>query len=133
MPVHNFTRPAGRIESLAVESRAIANNVLGDPVNRSVAIYLPPGYDDDNTEYPLFVDIVGFTASGYAHLAWKSFGESLPQRLDRLVGEGKMGPVIVALPDCFTSLGGNQYVNSAAMGDWAEFLTLEMVPAIEDR
>ena len=133
MPIHNFDLPRGRIEDLTIESSAISNNLLGDPATRNVAIYLPPGYDESNEEYPLFVDIVGFTGSGYAHVGWKIYGESVPQRIDRLVAEGKMGPVIVALPDCFTSLGGNQYVNSAAMGKWADFLTTEMIPAIEAR
>lgn len=133
MPVHNFALPEGRLEDLVIESDAIKNNVLGDPTTRNVAIYLPPGYDDSTEEYPLFVDIVGFTGSGYAHIAWKMFGESVPQRLDRLVREGRMGPVVLALPDCFTSLGGNQYINSAAMGNWADFLVDEMIPAIESR
>lgn len=131
MPVHNFELPRGRIEYIEIESKALADNMLGDPVTRGVAVYLPEGYDDGNDEYPLFVDIVGFTGSGFAHLSWKGFGESVPQRVDRLVAEDRMGPVIVALPDCFTSLGGNQYVNSAAMGNWADFLTLEMIPKLE--
>ncbi len=133
MPIHPFAEPAGRIEHIRIDSQALANNVLGDPTQRTVAVYLPPGYDDDTGSYPLFVDIVGFTGSGLAHAGWKAFAESVPQRVDRLVAEGKMGPVIVALPDCFTSLGGNQYVNSAAMGNWADFLTSEMVPALEAR
>jgi hypothetical protein len=44
-----------------------------------------------------------------------------------------MPPVVVALPDCFTRLGGNQYINSASMGAWEDFLLHEMVPAIEQR
>lgn len=133
MPSHNFALPKGRIEILEIDSAALRNNVLGDPTTRHVAIYLPEGYDDSDEDYPLFVDIVGFTGSGFGHIAWKSFGESVPQRIDRLVNEGKMGKVIVALPDCFTALGGNQYVNSSAMGNWADYLTKEMLPAIEQR
>ena len=133
MPEHNFQRPKGRIEYFEINSRAITNNVLGDPVNRTVAVYLPDGYSDSNEEYPLLVDIVGFTGSGFGHIAWKAFQETVPQRVDRLVNEGKMGRVIVALPDCFTALGGNQYINSDAMGNWGQFLTGEMIPAIETR
>jgi hypothetical protein len=44
-----------------------------------------------------------------------------------------MPPVDVAFPDCFTQLGGNQYVNSASMGAWEDFLLHEMLPAIEQR
>lgn len=131
MPQHNFRPATGRIETLEIDSRALANNTLGDPALRSVAVYLPPGYDDSDEQYPLLVDIVGYTGSGLAHVGWKAFGESVPQRVDRLVAEGKMGPVIVAFPDCFTRLGGNQYINSAVMGNWADFLVEEMVPALE--
>jgi len=132
MPQHNFKLPRGRIDYLEVDSTALKNNVLGDPSKRSIAVYLPEGYDESDKDYPLLVDIVGFTGSGFGHVGWKAFGESVPQRIDRLVEEGRMGQVIVALPDCFTSLGGNQYINSMAMGGWADFLTLEMVPVIED-
>jgi len=131
MPTHQFARPRGRVVEIAIDSEALAGNLLGDPTMRAVAVYLPEGYDDGDADYPLFVDLVGFTGSGLAHLGWRAFGESVPQRLDRLVAEGRMGPVIAAFPDCFTSLGGNQYVDSAAMGDWERFLIDEMVPRLE--
>ena len=44
-----------------------------------------------------------------------------------------MGPVVAAFPDCFTSLGGNQYIDSVATGRWASFLVDEMIPQIEER
>jgi S-formylglutathione hydrolase FrmB len=62
---------------------------------------------------------------------WQGFGESVPQRLERLIASGVMGPVVLAFPDGFTSLGGNQYINSAAMGRWEDFVLDEMIPAIE--
>jgi len=40
---------------------------------------------------------------------------------------------VVAFPDCFTRIGGNQYVNSSATGPWEDFLTAEMLPTIEQR
>jgi enterochelin esterase-like enzyme len=133
MPRHNFEPPRGRIETIEIDSPSLANNTLGDPTRRSVAVYLPEGYDDSDASYPLLVDIVGYTGSGLAHLGWKAFGESVPQRVDRLVAEGRMGPVVVAFPDCFTRLGGNQYINSSVMGNWADFLVEDMVPALEQR
>ncbi len=133
MPIHRFERPRGRLESLEIESAAVANNILGDPTRRTVMVYLPEDYDSGNEHYPLLVDIVGYTGSGLGHLNWKAFGENVPQQVDRLVTEGKMGPAIIAFPDCFTALGGNQYVNSSVLGNWADFLTLEMVPELESR
>ncbi|HIA02153.1 MAG TPA: enterochelin esterase, partial [Myxococcales bacterium] len=133
MPIHPFQPLRGRIEIIQIDSTAFKDNFLGDPFTRQIAVYLPPDYDSSNTEYPLFVDLVGFTGSGFSHLNWKAYTESLPQRLERLVDEGKMGPVVCALPDCFTSMGGNQYINSSVMGMWADFLIGDMIPALEAR
>jgi hypothetical protein len=47
--------------------------------------------------------------------------------------EQRIPPVVVAFPDCFTRLGGNQYINSASTGAWEDFLLHEMLPAIEQR
>ena len=133
MPVHPFAPPRGRLEEFLLRSAAAGDNLLGDPASRRVVVYLPEDYDDTDAAYPLFVDLVGFTGSGLAHLSWRAFGENVPQRLDRLRSEGRMGPVVAVFPDCFTSLGGNQYVNSAAMGRWEDFLVDDLLPAVEQR
>jgi S-formylglutathione hydrolase FrmB len=130
VPLHRFSRPRGRIVELAVESPALQNR-LGDPTTRTVAVYLPPGYDDGDERYPLMVDLAAFTGSGLRRLAWTAFGESVPQRVDRLIDEGRMGPVVLAFPDAFTSLGGNQYVDSPVTGGWERFIADELVPALE--
>lgn len=132
MPEHFWARPQGRIVEIEIESEALAANRLGDPSTRTVAVYLPPGYDDDpGQRYPLLVDLAPFTGSGLKRLAWTAFGASVPQRVDRLVAEGTMGPVVIAFPDGFTSLGGNQYVDSLALGQWERFLVEDMLPRLE--
>ncbi len=132
MPMHTFGPIKGEIKIITINSKALEGNMLGDPSSRQVAMYLPPNWKESGKEYPLFVDLVGYTGSGFAHTNWKPFAESIPQRVERLVDEGKMGEVIVALPDCFTILGGNQYINSIAVGNWADFLIQEMIPEIEE-
>ncbi len=123
--------PSGSLHRLTVESAILQSNLLGDPTDREVVVYLPAGQDGQGL--PLLVDLVGFTAGGPAHVNWRNFGENLPERLDRLIAEGEMPPVVVAFPDCFTRLGGNQYIDSAAMGPWETFLIEEMLPAVETR
>ena len=122
---------AGTVHRLVVESQALAGNMLGDPVERIVDVYVPAGHD--GAGLPLLVDLVGYTAGGPAHTAWKAFGENVPERLDRLIGDGQMAPVAVAFPDCFSRLGGNQYVNSSVLGNYEDFLIREMLPAVESR
>ncbi len=41
MPIHPFHPPRGRVETIVVESEVLAGNLLGDPTERRVAVYLP--------------------------------------------------------------------------------------------
>ncbi len=44
-----------------------------------------------------------------------------------------MAPCVIAFPDCFTKLGGNQYINSTVMGPWDDVLRQEFVPFVEEK
>lgn len=125
------TAAQGTIHRLTLDSKVLRGNLLGDDPRREVHVYVPAGHDGSNL--PLLVDIVGYTAGGPAHTNWKNFGENVPERLDRLIDSGAMAPAVVAFPDCFTRLGGNQYINSTAMGRWMDFLCDEMVPFVEGK
>ena len=127
--MRKFFGSMGSVSRISIESHALKTNMLGDPSTRVVDVYLPAGHDGKGL--PLLVDLVGFTSSGLSHTNWAGFRENLPERLDRLIGEQKMAPVVVAFPDCFTRLGGNQYINSASVGAWEDFLLHEMLPGIE--
>ena len=96
--MRRFFAPTGSVSRITVESRALENNMLGDPSVRAVDIYLPAGHD--GRDLPLLVDLVGFTGSGLSHTNWVGFRENLPERLDRLIRGQKMPPVVVAFPDC---------------------------------
>lgn len=124
---HSF--PEGSVQTLWLDSDVLKGNLLGDPARRRIDVYVPSG--QDGADLPLLVDLVGYTAGGPAHTNWKNYGENVPERLDRLIGSGAMPPVVVAFPDCFTRLGGNQYVDSAATGRWEAFLIEEMLPLVE--
>ncbi|MDF1562873.1 MAG: alpha/beta hydrolase-fold protein [Deltaproteobacteria bacterium] len=130
MPLHPYEAPRGRRLTFTVDSEALKGNLLGDPHRRRVEVYLPAEAEGAR-ELPLLVDLVGYTGSGPKHLAWSAYAESVPQRVDRLIDEGKLGPVAVAFPDCFTRLGGNQYIDSLALGAWERFLCEEMLEVLE--
>ena len=129
-------RPKGHAGSLVVLehiSKILKNNPLGDPHVRKVAVWLPPQYDEGTGKrrFPVLYDLVGFTGSGLAHTNWKPFGDNVPERAARLIREQRMGPAIFVFPDCFTALGGNQYVNSSAIGNYAAYLTREIIPFVD--
>src|SRR5205085_1278179 len=107
-----------------------------DPQCRRLAWWAPPQYDGGagrgrGRRFPARYDMVGFTGSGLSHVAWKNFSENVPERVARLIFEKRMPPAIMVFPDCFTALGGNQYVNSSAIGNYADYLTKEIVPFVD--
>jgi hypothetical protein len=114
-------------------SRVLEDNPWQDPAEREVAVYLPHGYAEAGSPWIALWDLAAFTNSGPGHLNWRNQGENLPARLDRLIGEVGMEPVVVVIPDCYTSLGGNQYVNSAGVGRYADYLVEELVPFLGTR
>jgi len=130
-------RPIGKPGTLVVlehHSQILRRNPLGDPSVRKLAVWLPPQYDDARARlrrFPVLFDMVGFTGSGLGHIAWKNFGYNVPERAARLIQDGRMGPVIIVFPDCFTALGGNQYVNSSAVGDYADYITRELIAFVD--
>lgn len=127
----SFAHPAGEVHSLWLESTRLDGALPGDARPRRIDVYVPHGHDGSGL--PLLVDLAAFLSGGPAHAGWRSFGENLCERLDRLIGEGSMAPVVVAMPDCFTRLGGNQYINSSVLGPWADILREEVVPLVEGR
>ena len=58
------TQPAGLVHQLVVESQVLRSNMLGDPTDRRVDVYVPAG--SNGAGLPLLVDLVGFTAGGPA-------------------------------------------------------------------
>jgi enterochelin esterase family protein len=55
---------------------------------------------------------------------------SIDMRMDRLIAEGSP-PMILVMPDCFTRLGGSQYLNSSALGRYEDYLLGEIVPYVD--
>src|SRR6267154_1818491 len=124
--------PAGTLLVLEHSSKILKDNPWRDPHVRKLGVWLPPQYDEGGKRrFPVLYALVGFTGSGLAHANWRPFGDNVPERAARLIREGKMGPAIIVFPDCFTALGGNQYVNSSAIGDYADYLTREIVPFVD--
>ncbi len=94
-----------------IESAALANNPLGDPSERPVAIYLPPGYDANaKKRYPVLYVLHGYTGDAAALVSSRPWETNVFQWADRLIADGTMPPAIVAVVDGFTRLGGSQYV-----------------------
>ncbi|NJL95657.1 MAG: esterase [Anaerolineae bacterium] len=122
----------GQVEQLSFTSEALRDNRLGDPHEREVTVYLPPAYDGARTErYPSLYLLAAHGSTGAAFLNWKPWQPNTLQMLDAAIHAGEIPPVILVMPDCWTKLGGSQYLDSA-MGKYETYLVQEVVPFVDD-
>jgi enterochelin esterase family protein len=122
----------GTVKTLRHESEILKNNPLGDKYVRDVIVYLPPEYDETAKSFPVVYCLTGFTGRGRMFLNDSAFTPNLAERMDKLISENKIQPMILVMPDCFTYYGGSQYINSSATGDYEDYLTREIVPFVDE-
>jgi enterochelin esterase family protein len=127
------TYERGEVAVLSHSSTVLRGNALGDPADRDLYCYLPPGYAGSHDRYPVIYWLSGFTGCGRMMFNVEAWGEPIDRRLDRLIGSGAMPPCICVLPDCFTRLGGSQYADSTATGQYETYITDELVPFVDQK
>ncbi|MFT3743190.1 MAG: alpha/beta hydrolase-fold protein [Pyrinomonadaceae bacterium] len=131
--MNRFTdQPRGTVSNLRHESSVLKGNPLGDPHERDLFVYLPPGYDESEERYPTVYCLTGFTGRGQMLMNDSAFTPNIAERMDRLIAAGTIKPMIVVMPDCFTYYGGSQYINSTATGRYEDYLTQEIVPLVDE-
>jgi len=124
--------PAGRWAEHQVDSALLRGNPLGDPHTRPLWVYLPPGYDDDESRrYPSVYVIQGMTGQLDMWRNRTAFRRNFPELLDELFADQGCPPAVVVFVDCWTSYGGSQFLDSPGTGRYHSYLCSEVVPFVD--
>jgi hypothetical protein len=132
--MHPWSREfVGRIEEREIESDALRGNPLGDPHVRPIWVYLPPGYDDEpERRYPSIYVIQGYTGQLDMWGNRSALRPNFPELLDELFSsEEAPPPCVVVFVDCWTSLGGSQFLDSPATGRYHTYLCEDVVAWVD--
>lgn len=124
---------AGRLDEAVIESELLRGNPLGDPHERPVWVYLPPGYDDGDESYPAVYVIQGYT--GHVSM-WGNrtpFRQPFVETADQVFASDEAPPCIVVYVDAWTTYGGSQFVDSIGTGRYHSYLCDEVVPWVDAR
>ena len=128
------TELRGGFEKLVIESDVLAGNPLGDPSRRPLYVYMPPGVDESSEQrYCAVYVIQGFTGQVDMWLNREAFEPSMIERLDMLFAETAVPRAVIVFVDAWTSHGGSQFINSAGMGRYMDYLCDEVVPFVDER
>jgi len=122
----------GRYEEITFESNVLKENPLRDPYKRPLWVYLPPGYDEEPTRrYPSVYEIQGLTGQLDMWRNRAPFRKTYPELADELFAKGEAPSCIVVWVDCWTSLGGSQFLDSPGTGRYHTYLCDEIVPWVD--
>jgi pimeloyl-ACP methyl ester carboxylesterase len=122
----------GTVENHRFPSEVLKGNPWGDPVERDLPVYLPPSGRSDGL--PLLVLLTGYTGAGWVHFQRPRFlTDTIPGRLDRLIRHKLAPEAVMVAPDCLTTLGGSQYLNSSATGRYEDYVLNEVLPFVRER
>jgi len=133
----------GELQAIKIPAPALANNILGDPAEQPVAVYLPPGYKkNESKRYPvvyllpdyretifdLFLDIEQ-DGKRWTMPAFK--GVKVQCMLDHLIQGGTIPGMIVVMPNSHNGYFGSFYKNSATAGNGEDFIFRDLVSYID--
>ena len=125
---------ACRLDEHVITSELLRDNPPGDPHERPLWVYLPPGYDaGQDRRYPVVYVIQGFTG----HVAmWRNrnpYRQPFTETADAVFARGEAPPALVVYVDAWTSYGGSQFVDSPGTGRYHSYLCEEVVPWVDRR
>ena len=124
---------AGRLDQVTIGSDALEGNPLGDPAERPLWVYVPPGYDDTDRRYPAVYVLQGYTGFVTRWANRSAYLPTYPEAADELFSSGQAPPCILVFVDAWTLYGGSQFVDSPGTGRYHTYVCDEVVPFVDTR
>jgi S-formylglutathione hydrolase FrmB len=113
---------------ITIDSRALRGNLIGDPSRREMAVLLPPGYyKEPKRRFPVAYLLHGLGERKEGHVwtarMFDAFFDSMKA--------GRLAPMILVAVDGTTAFGGSFYADSPTIGNFEEYVALEIVATVD--
>ncbi len=122
----------GELIEMVLHSKLLQDNPLGDPADRPLWVYLPPAYRaQPERRLPVVYLLQGL--SGQLDM-WRSrsgFRRTPVELFDQLFSDPTTPPCLLVFVDCWTRLGGSQFLDSPGTGQYHTYLCNEVVPSVD--
>lgn len=126
------TALAGRIDEHVIDSALLRDNPLGDPAQRPLWVYTPPGYDTDpGRRYPVTYLLLGYAGTLPVWRNRTPYRQPVPELVDGIFARGEAPPMVLVFVDAWTTYGGSQYIDSPGTGRYHSYLCEEIVPWVD--
>jgi enterochelin esterase-like enzyme len=123
----------GRVLDVAIHGKSLEGNLLGDSPDRTITVYLPPSYESaPERRYPVIYMLGGYAAvPELARMPGLGVKDIIFAPTDEAIASGKLGEVILVNIEGWNRLGGSFWVNSSTTGNWEDFVTHDVIAAID--
>jgi S-formylglutathione hydrolase len=114
----------GTYARIKVHGKSLEGNLSGEPADRDVSVYLPPGYQtQNNRRYPVVYLLHGYTNSDIGWFGPDSRGSfangnTMTAAADRAFTSRGTREFILVMPNAYTMYQGRMFSNSITTGDW---------------
>ncbi|WII71893.1 alpha/beta hydrolase-fold protein [Bdellovibrio sp. 22V] len=115
-----------QIATLKVESAHLKNNPLRDPFIRFNPLMVPKS----KGPWPVVMVLGGFTGNAPFYFNAKFNEQNAVQAIDQAFARGEAPEALYVFVDALTSWGGSQFLNSAATGNYEDYIMQEVIPAL---
>ena len=123
---------AGKVIETKISAPSLKGNLLGDPTEQNISVYLPPGYDAAPAKrYPVVYLLHGYAGSNKTWTTDGEFSFNLPPIMDALIQSGKMREMILVAPNANNAYNGSFYVNSPVTGNWEDYIFRDVVGYVD--
>jgi S-formylglutathione hydrolase FrmB len=109
-----------------VSAPSLQNNLLHEPLEQAVQVYLPPSYEQSSAHYPVVYFLPGFGSDSTGNNAYFRAGQTAAR-----MTSGEIQEMILVVPNGANVLHGSFYVNSPVTGNWEDFIVQDVVGYID--
>lgn len=125
----SVAQAASQVIEATVHSPSLEHNLLGDPADQKLGIYLPAAYQSEPARR--FATI--YFLHGFADTPVKRVAEILQIYLDKLIEAHAIEPMIVVAPNGLNRYFGSFYTNSPVIGNWEDYIVRDVVGYMDSR
>lgn len=116
----------GVLLTKTLHSTILKDNRVGLNTDRSVKIYLPPGYQTSGKRYPVVYYLTSFNGQLFTN-------DRVVTLMERGFAAGVVKDFILVAADYSTAVIGSIYENSPVSGRWLDFIVNELVPFVDSQ
>ena len=126
------TSLSGKLVEVKVPAPALKGNMLGEPTQLSVSVYLPPSYETAPAKrYATLYLLHGFLGNDKAWTINGYQGMNLKSVMDGMIKDAKARELIVVVPNSWSQYGGAFYTNSTVTGNWEDYIYRDLVQFVD--